>query len=157
MIFASKAHAISDDTHKEIDPLLTDRQRRIAKAIEKTDTTGRRAAARPLQVEVEPKERAPTPRCRRQPYPNAWVTSDASGTDRNGGRREAHQHPQATPVVIADFPFSARAPHQPLNDCQPQPAMAVAAACRIEPHERPARIDQILRGDPAAMSCTDSV
>jgi Spy/CpxP family protein refolding chaperone len=30
----AKAHAISDQTHKEIDPLLTDRQRQLVKAIQ---------------------------------------------------------------------------------------------------------------------------
>lgn len=36
----AKAHAISDDTHKEIDPLLTDQQRRLARAIEKHGHNG---------------------------------------------------------------------------------------------------------------------
>src|SRR5580692_11654418 len=65
--------------------------------------------------------------------------------------RKAHQHSQATPTVVADLPLATGTTHQPLDDGEPQPAMAIAAARRIEPHERPAGIDQILRRNTLAV------
>lgn len=46
----AQAHAISDETHKEIDPLLTDRQRELVKAIKERGHHGLPGGAPPASV-----------------------------------------------------------------------------------------------------------
>src|SRR4051794_24879633 len=74
-----------------------------------------------------------------------------SGRARGGIERKGHDDLQAAIHLIADFAFAAGAPREPLDDGEPQPAMPAAAACRIEPHEGAARLDEILRRNALAM------